>query len=34
MNGVCKEMLFDAQGRVLNPRVDAYRLLRADEMRR
>jgi putative selenate reductase molybdopterin-binding subunit len=30
--GVCEEMLFDAQGRSLNPRFDAYRVLRADEM--
>jgi putative selenate reductase molybdopterin-binding subunit len=30
--GVCEEMLFDAKGRVLNPRFDDYRILRADEM--
>jgi len=30
--GVCEEMIFDGKGRVLNPRFDDYRLLRADEM--
>jgi putative selenate reductase molybdopterin-binding subunit len=30
--GVCEEMLFDATGRSLNPRFDAYRVMRADEM--
>jgi putative selenate reductase molybdopterin-binding subunit len=30
--GVCEEMLFDAKGRSLNPRFDAYRVMRADEM--
>jgi putative selenate reductase molybdopterin-binding subunit len=30
--GVCEEMLLDANGRALNPRFDAYRVMRADEM--
>jgi putative selenate reductase molybdopterin-binding subunit len=30
--GVCEEMLFDAKGHALNPRFDAYRVMRADEM--
>ena len=30
--GICEQMLFDGKGRVLNPRFDDYRILRADEM--
>jgi len=30
--GVCEQMIFDGKGRVLNPRFDDYRILRADEM--
>jgi len=29
--GLTEELAFDAQGRVLNPRLDAYRVFRADE---
>jgi putative selenate reductase molybdopterin-binding subunit len=32
--GVCEQMMFDGKGRVLNPRFDDYRILRADEMPR
>jgi putative selenate reductase molybdopterin-binding subunit len=32
--GVCEQMIFDDKGRVLNPRFDDYRILRADEMPR
>jgi len=30
--GLCEQMIFDSQGRLLNPRFDDYRILRADEM--
>jgi putative selenate reductase molybdopterin-binding subunit len=30
--GVCEQIIFDGKGRVLNPRFDDYRILRADEM--
>ncbi len=29
---VCEEMVYDHQGQILNPRFDAYRIFRADEM--